>query len=114
MANDDKFFSQLIREIGLHLFVAAPARVLKVYPDYTADIKPLFKTQDEQGNIEEHSPVLLAPVLQHVGTLLPGDVVWVNFADRSLDNMNRGQTFDPGFTRIHSMNDAVVVGRFKT
>lgn len=113
MAKDDKFFSELIREIGIHLFVAAPARVIKVNGNHSADIKPLYKTKDDTGTIEEHPSILEAPILKHVGIVNPGDVVWVNFGDRALDNMSGNYSFDPGFTRLHSINDAVIVGIFQ-
>lgn len=113
MAKDDRFFSEFIREIGIHLFVAGPARVLKVNGNHTVDIKLLYKTKDEDGNIEEHPSILEAPILKHVGAVNPGDVVWVNFGDRALDNMNGNYSFDPGFTRLHSINDAVIVGVFQ-
>lgn len=113
MANDDKFYSMLIREIGLQLFFAAPARIIKVYDNHTADIKPLFKTEDNEGNVQERSPVLGARILEHVGVLEPGDVVHVNFTDRSIDNLKDNQTFHPGFLRVHSINDAVIVGRYR-
>lgn len=113
MANDDKFFSTLMREIGLQLYVSAPARVVKVYTNQTADIKPLFKIKDEMGNLEEHSIVLGARILKHVGVLNPGDVVHVNFTDRALDHLKDNQAFDPVFTRLHSINDAVIVGEYQ-
>lgn len=113
MASDNKFYSMLMREIGLHLYVAAPARVIKVHSDHTADIKPLFKTRDEDDHVQEHSPVMGAPILKHVGTVNTGDVVWVNFADRALDHMQGNKTFEPGFNRLHSINDAVIVGVFQ-
>ena len=112
MANDDKFFTNLIREIGLNLYVSAPARVVNVYGSQ-ADVKPLFKMKDVNGNLQEHSIIQGAHILKHVGPINVGDVVHLNFTDRALDNMNGNQTFDPGFTRIHSINDAVIVGVYQ-
>jgi hypothetical protein len=112
MAYDDKFFSELTRSIGLQLYVSAPARVAKVYGS-KADIKPLFKAKRKDGVLEEHPLVLGAHILKHVGAISVGDVVHVNFTDRALDNLRNNQTFDPGFTRIHSINDAVIVGVYQ-
>lgn len=112
MAYDDKFFSELTRSVGLQIYASAPARVTKVY-GYKADIKPLFKVKKKDGSLVEHALVLGAHILKHVGTVNVGDVVHVNFTDRALDNLRNNQTFDPGFTRIHSMNDAVIVGVYQ-
>jgi hypothetical protein len=112
MANDDKFFTNLIREIGLQLYVSAPARVVSVNGS-KADVKPLFKMKNVDGNLQEHSIIQGVHILKHVGTVHVGDVVHLNFTDRALDNMNGNQTFDPGFTRIHSINDAVIVGVYQ-
>lgn len=112
MANDDKFFNNLIREIGLNIYVSAPARVVNVYGS-KADVKPLFKTKDIDGEVKEQAVILGAHILKHVGPVNVGDVVHLNFTDRALDNMNGNQTFDPGFTRLHSMNDAVIVGVYQ-
>ncbi|MED4977228.1 hypothetical protein NST70_13650 [Weizmannia sp. FSL K6-0777] len=113
MAYDDKFFSNLIREIGLHLYVSAPAKVVKVHGNHTADVKVLFKTKDADGNLDEYTPILGAHILKHVGTINTGDVVHLNFTDRALDNLSGNQTFDPEYTRLHSMNDAVIVGVYQ-
>lgn len=112
MANDDKFFNNLIRGIGLQLFVSAPARVVSVNGS-KADVKPLFKFKDTEGNLHEYSVVKGAHILKHVGPVNIGDVVHLNFTDRALDNLNGNQTFDPGFTRLHSINDAVIVGVYQ-
>ncbi len=112
MAYDDKFFSSLIRAIGLNLYVSAPARVVNVNGS-EADVKPLFKRQGNDGSLEEHPIILGAHILKHVGTLHVGDVVHLNFTDRALDNLNGNKTFNPGFTRLHSINDAVIVGVYQ-
>jgi ATP sulfurylase len=112
LASDDKFFNDLIRGIGLQLFVSAPARVVSVNGS-RADVKILFKFKDKEGNIQEHSVIQGARILKHVGPINVGDVVHLNFTDRALDNLNGNQTFDPGYTRIHSINDAVIVGVYQ-
>lgn len=112
MANDDRFFTNFIREIGLNLYVSAPARVVNIY-GAKADVKPLFKIKDKDGNVQEQPVILGAHILKHVGAINVGDVVHLNFTDRALDNMNGNQTFDPGFTRLHSINDAVIVGVYQ-
>lgn len=103
MARDTTFFENLKEHIGAHIWVCAPAQVVAVHGK-TADIKPLFKEDDE-----EHAVVLDARILKHVGTVAKGDIVHVNFTDRALDYLNN-KPFDPQLTRRHSMNDAVIVG----
>ncbi|KHD86378.1 hypothetical protein [Heyndrickxia ginsengihumi] len=112
MAYDDKFFTGLIRAIGLNLFVSAPARVVNVSGS-EADVKILFKRKNKDGSTEEYPIILGAHILKHVGSVQIGDVVHLNFTDRALDNLNGNQTFDPGFTRLHSFNDAVIVGVYQ-
>ncbi|MEB2275861.1 hypothetical protein LAV82_17765 [Bacillus sp. ILBB4] len=109
MANDTNFFLNFAQAIKANIHVAAPARVTDVHGS-TADIKPLFK---ENG--EEHALVLDAYILEHVEYNRPiavGDMVYVSFADYALDYLG-SEPFDPQFSRMHSMNDAVIVGRFK-
>lgn len=103
MANDVNFFVNLSQAIQASICVSAPAKVVQVY-DKTADIKPLFK---EKG--EEHALVLDVPILKHVQPVAVGDIVHVNFTDRALDNLSK-QPFDPQFSRMHSITDAVIVG----
>ncbi|KQU22372.1 hypothetical protein ASG61_22985 [Bacillus sp. Leaf75] len=109
MADDINFFVNFAQAIKAKIYVAAPARVTAVHGS-TADIKPLFK---ENG--EEHALVLDAHILEHVEYNRPiavGDIVYVSFADCALDYLG-ADPFDPQFSRMHSMNDAVIVGRFK-
>lgn len=52
-----------------------------------------------------NEPLLMTP------HLVPGDVVFVGFAERALDNLQR-QPFDPDAHRMHNVRDAVVLGVF--
>jgi len=103
MAHDTDFFQKFIQHIKAEVYVAAPAKVVKVNGK-TADIKPLFK---EDG--EEHALILDAHILKSAGSVSEGDIVHVNFTDRALDYLSN-QPFDPQFSRMHSINDAVIVG----
>ncbi|AXI29444.1 hypothetical protein CIB87_10630 [Priestia megaterium] len=110
MANDTAFFKKLMETVGANIFVGAPAKVITVNGN-KADLKPLFKKEKN----EEYSIISDAYILDHVevkGPLAVGDIVYVNFADRSLDYLAK-EPFDPVHTRRHSINDAVIVGRFK-
>ncbi|MED3888137.1 hypothetical protein [Priestia aryabhattai] len=103
MADDINFFLNFAQAIKAKIYVAAPAKVINVY-EKTADVKPLFK---EDG--EEHSLILDVPILKHAKPVAAGDIVHVNFTDRALDKLSK-QPFDPEFSRIHNITDAVIVG----
>ncbi|UYT83933.1 hypothetical protein [Priestia megaterium] len=110
MADDIQFFVDFAEALRASINVAGPAKVLAVHGD-KADIKPLFK----KDNGEEYAVVSDAYILDHVeakGPLASDDIVYINFADRSLDYLKK-EPFDPIHTRRHSVNDAVIVGRFK-
>ncbi|OAH53905.1 hypothetical protein AWH48_11595 [Domibacillus aminovorans] len=110
---DSIFYQRLLEDFSAQLYVAAPARVIKLNPDRTADVVPLFK---EDG--AEASPLLGVPYLRHieagegVSSIKKGSAVWLNFADRAIDNMVGAKSFDPEFSRRHERKDAVIVGVF--
>ncbi|KIL72516.1 hypothetical protein [Bacillus badius] len=111
MANDTKFYLDLINVMAAKIKVAAPARVMKVNGDGTADIVPLYIVNGEKAD-----PILGAPYLKHVNPpddpLRINDVVYAVFADRQLDNMNGSQSFKADFPLLHRETDAVIVGVF--
>lgn len=115
--NDATFFRRLLENFGANLYVAAPARVIRLHPDRTADVVPLFKEEDGK----EASPILSVPYLRHIqpynpvtgsGDIREGSAVWVNFADRSLDEMSGAVSFTPVSGGRHDRKDAVIVGVF--
>lgn len=108
MAEDTNFFLKFARSIKTSIHVAAPARVIAVHADGTADVVILYKKDGE-----ESSPLQKVPVMKHVVQVEPlakGDVVHLNFADQSLDEMNGSQSFEPASDMLHRLADAVIVG----
>lgn len=124
MAKDTNFFDMLERRIKLSLFVAGPARVVSFHSSTnTADIELLFLTKYADGDTEPQSIIEDVPILgmrynsglsddpvMFYPSLKSGDRVWVNFADRALDNMDGTNKFDPDYYRTHDTRDAVIVG----
>ncbi|PAE96783.1 Gp138 family membrane-puncturing spike protein [Shouchella clausii] len=112
---DAKFFERFASTICLGIHTTAPARVLSYDADKgTADIKLLFKRKGTDGKTKEYSPILSAPVMKHCDPdIKTGSLVFVSFAERALDNLVNNQTFDPDSNRMHSINDAVVMGVWK-
>lgn len=111
MANDTEFYSKFMDVMAARIKVAAPARVIKINGDGTADIVPLYIVNGEKAD-----PILGAPYLRHVNPpdnpLMTNDVVFAVFADRQLDNMNGSQSFKADFPLLHRETDAVIVGVF--
>lgn len=111
--NDATFFRRLLEDFGARIHVAAPARVIQLHPDRTADVVPLYK---EEG--QEASPILSVPYLQHIQegigeqNIRIGKAVWLNFADQSLDEMLGAASFTPVSEVRHDRKDAVIVGVF--
>ncbi|WP_026678221.1 Gp138 family membrane-puncturing spike protein [Fictibacillus gelatini] len=122
MAGDTNFFDLIERRIKLSLHTFAPARVIKFNEGKrTVDVELLFLSVDKNGDTDRYPLIEDAPVLGHrykvdgiIKTYSPvlqtGDVVFVAFAERALDNLNGGKPFDPEYRRTHDIRDAVVLG----
>jgi hypothetical protein len=106
-------FDAVIKNVKMSINTFAPARIIKYYPGAKAeaDIEILFKYQiDKEGNTTRYPMISGVPVLNEVKTgLTPGDMVFVAFAQRALDNL-QDVPFDPGFMHMFSIKDAVVIG----
>lgn len=113
MGVESRAFDAVIKNIKISMNTFAPARIVKYYPGVKAeaDIEILFKYQiDKEGNTTKYPMITGVPVLNEVKTTLePGDVVFVAFAQRALDNLQT-VPFDPGFAHMFAIKDAVVIG----
>lgn len=139
MAKDTKFLDAFARQIKLSIHTMAPAKVVKYNENkQRADIQLLFMTVYADGTKEPYRLLEDVPVmfqrfklnkgqpftaiingvsrtvqveqdLVYTPFLRAGDIVWVGFAERALDNLTN-KPFDPEFHRTHSVQDAVVLG----
>lgn len=110
MSKHATFFDQLKRSVRLAVHTTAPARVVRYDASAKeADIELLFMTVYKDGSTERYPLIEGAPVLKHVGALAKGDVVFVAFSERALDNLQK-EPFDPDASRMHDIRDAVVLG----
>lgn len=110
MAIETKFIDALTQRIRLQVHTGAPARVVKYHADTKeADIQLLFLVVEKNGQSESYPLIERAPVLKHVGPLAMGNIVYVAFAERALDNL-QNVPFDPDAHRMHDVRDAIVLG----
>ena len=110
MANITRFFDEFSRSIRLAVHTLAPARVVSYdAANKEADIELLFMTVYKDGSTERYPLIESAICLKHVGALSKDDIVFVGFAERALDNLQK-EPFDPDASRLHDIRDAVVLG----
>lgn len=73
----------------------------------TATVQPLALKR----NGKKRSLIQDALILNHcMDTIGKGKVVCVVFADRDIDNLHGAKDFTLSSSRMHSLNDAVIVG----
>lgn len=114
LSSESRFVENVIKNIMLQVHTNQPARVIKYFPDTkppSADIEYLFMARDKQGDLSKHAMVEAVPVVRHVGPLVKGDVVWVEIAERAMDDFQK-VPFDPGMRRMFNLNDGVITGVF--
>jgi hypothetical protein len=113
MGADSSFYETLVHSIKMSIHTNVPCRVVHYYPDtWEADLEVLFKQVVKSGASFKYPMILKAPVLEHVGPLSVGNVVFCGVSERALDNMQR-VPFDPEFSRAHDLKDCVVIGKWK-
>lgn len=138
MASSTNFFDQFERYLRLSMNTFAPARVVSFDEEKrTADVELLFLMVDLDGDLDKYPLIEDVPVagmryrsaksykalvdgvestinpieeIEFTPFLKKDDVVWVAFAQRSLDNMKGNKPFNPEFYRTHDIKDAVVLG----
>lgn len=117
------FVDRLIRESLHATHVCQPGRVVTYdSADNTCAVQPLFHTV--VTNEEEEQEAIPLPQIpgvpvawlsfggwELVGTLVPGDLVLLVFADRALDRWFADPTLDtdPGGARAHALADAIAL-----
>lgn len=124
MSKETEAISAVVRGIKVSLNTFAPARVVNFYEaTQEADVEILFLTKNKQDELNRHPMIVRAPVQSmrykvdgvvksYTPVLQKGDVVFVAFAQRSLDNF-RATPFDPDDLRTHDIRDAIVLGGWR-
>ncbi|SFL81079.1 Gp138 family membrane-puncturing spike protein [Salibacterium qingdaonense] len=134
----DSYLKQFISSHLLDLHTAMPCRV-ESFAAGKAELQPLFKRKEKGKEAESYPPILEAHALsqrfiikdKYVSSVSSehalsyteeeierevtpvykkGDIVYVVFAERALDNVISGSEADPEFSRHHALEDAVIVG----
>lgn len=114
------FLDGLMGEFAADLNTAMPARI-ESYDSQKlkAVVSPLFKRKFQgQDSAVSMPPIVEVPVscLRAGGFIIrppykKGDIVLLVFAQRALDNViGTGKEADPEITRMHALDDAIVVG----
>lgn len=83
-----------------------------------AEVSPMVKYKNKDGSMENRPLLIEVPVsFLKAGPFVirppykPGDIVLVVFADEDIDNvLLSGDISEPNSTRVHSLDDAIVVG----
>ena len=80
----------------------------KAKKSYAAQIDGLMGVH---GSVDG-SNAIIQPIgeIEYIPHLKKGDIVFVGFAERSLDNLNGAKSFNPTISRTHHIQDAVVLG----
>lgn len=106
-----EFFESLITSVLQRVNVMQLCRVIRYNSNLQlADVQPLALRFDKS----KRSVIQDAMVLNHcTSTIAIGKVVCVVFADRDLDNFNGNKDFRLSSARMHSLNDAVIVGVYR-
>lgn len=105
---DSKFFKEFEKVINKGVNVMQLCRVVGV-SGQRVDVQPLALKSD--GN--KRALILGALVLNHcIADIGSGKVVLVGFCDRDNDNFRGSSDFVLSSERMHSQNDAVVLGVF--
>lgn len=117
-----------IEERLFHLHTGLPAKVVEYDPAcQCATVQPMLKRaiRNEDGEVEVLTipPITRAPVIFPSGNgyriawkLAKDDVVFLTFAERSLDKVldaEKGRVLDPLDSRKHDLSDAVVIPGFR-
>lgn len=105
-----------MRQFGLGLRVAMPARIERVRGEQLVDVQPLLQVSYQGQPSRDLPPLTQVPVINQRGAdyaislpIAQGDLGLLLVCDRNLDSWlaGAGQSADPQDTRAHSLNDAV-------
>lgn len=81
-------------------------KIVEAYPAEIGNVKHEGVPSDgSAATIKPKKEIMYKPFLK------PDDVVWVSFAERALDNLQK-KPFNPEFRRMFDVRDAVITGIF--
>lgn len=123
MADSTMFLKEFKEQIMLSINIAYPAKVLSFDRDkLLAKIQPLFMTKEynedaEKADVLEDIPVLYYPLQVNNSTaqdykpvLKSGMIVQCLVNQRSMDDADEKQPYNPGKARVMNLQDSVIVG----
>ena len=107
---DLDFFKNFSDSLNANLYVSMFCRVVKLHDsNSSADVQP----NALQSDGSKRAMILECPVAKHCRKYIEvGNLVFVVFADRDLDNMTGSGDFTLASRRMHSINDGVILGVF--
>ena len=114
-----EFFSRLANQITNSINNCMLGRIEKFdAAKMKAEVSPLVKHRNKDGSTEERPLLIEVPVsFLKAGPFIirppykPGDMVLIVFADEDIENvLLSGDISEPNSTRVHSLDDAIVVG----
>lgn len=120
MPKADAFLNELIEEKILKVNTGMPCKVV-TFVNGKATVQPLFMKKFKGSEPRMRPVIQEVPVLKHrfqidgvekeyAPVYKKGDVVYVVFAQRALDNVLSGEIAYPEYNRHHAIQDAVIVG----
>lgn len=111
MSNDSQFFAEFLKTVNKSINVMALCRVVSIdLGSQKADVQPLALKSDGTKRALIQSALILNHCLEDIGV---GKVILVGFNDRDMDNFRNSGDFHLASKRMHSINDAVVLGVFR-
>lgn len=106
LTSDTQFIDGLLKLTQISINVMQMCRVVSISGS-KADVQPLAR----KSNGTKRAMVQGALVLAHCqDDIAVGKVVAVVFCDRDLDNIRGSEDYTLSTSRMHSVNDAVVMG----
>lgn len=107
--NDSRFFRELQKRINKDINVMQLCRVVSLAANQRANVQPLALKSDNSKRALIQNALIMNHCLPDIRN---GKVVLVGFCDRDIDRFRGAGDFSLASKRMHSMNDAVILGVF--
>ncbi|PZL78255.1 hypothetical protein CI088_00355 [Enterococcus plantarum] len=106
---DTRFFRNFEKRINKDLNVMQLCRVVVVNDGQKANVQPLALKSDGTKRALIQNALVLNHCKSDIGV---GKTVLVGFCDRDIDNFRGSSDYSLSSERMHSQNDAVILGVF--